>query len=410
MTRISDKKVGDTVTVKDLATQKGTQYIVIHKGRPSDLYSANSNGVWLMRKIAIGSYRYATNGSNDFSTSEAMRFLNNEYASCGLQYAANEIRIPYYDTVSKTVKSGDNGVSVKIFLLSATEVGFHSPDDAQFPVIGNLLTYFQTNNRATTYSTGANAQWYLRTSHETNKTKIYSVGISGNLLTLEVNALEGLRPVFVAENSLFVSDNNVLIPNLPPDITTDKSGDLGTLTDGFTCNYSVTDVDENDPLNISLKLDGRVVESFAGVHGRQETYTLGGEEWLKLANGQHTFTISVNDEYNISESTAKFTRNCTSLTLSLSQPLNTENLCGSFYMKITGNIPNDADVKYEACNNANDDEPAWEDISQRVKTGLTHVFQNKASVNGPAVSFRITAKRGSTNSPGFIEKIVCGYE
>lgn len=411
MTKIGDKKVGDIVKVVDEQASDGAEYIVIHKGSPSTLYGLNSDGIWLMRKDAVSLNVYGRAG-NEFTDTALYRYLNiTFYNAGGIAGVANQIRIPYFKGFGDTgsVQSGDKGLAVKVFVLSPTELGYTSSSDLNFTAMGTLLDYFKTGSKICNYNGNA-FSWWLRAPDETNSTHAFYVNGNGGLTTALCTTICGVRPVIVVRKTLQVSDSNILLPNSSPVITSNKTGNLGTLTNGFTCSYSVDDNDANDTLNVTLKLDNSVISSFTGVRKKKETYTLGGEAWLKLANGQHTFTITVNDGYDTVESTASFTRNCKKLSISLSQPLNTDSLSTAVNLKILGNIPSDAVVKYEACNNANDNSPAWEDITQRVKSGLTHVFKNKTAVNSPAVNFRITAARGSSNTGGFIEKIVCGYE
>lgn len=409
MKTVDSKKVGDIVLVKD-DIGNPSEFIVIQKGLPSSKYDAACDGIWLMRKYAIGPSNFSSI-SNNYSGSALYLALSYYYPmDTDLKKVARYAPTLYYDTSSSSGGSFETRGSYA-FSFSAGELGFTASDNANLPVIGTQLNYFKTKaNRICYLKTGQAVDYWLRCPVKGTTDQAFYLTAAGALATASIKDSHYLRPVLIVDPSVPIDDNNLLLANIAPVITSSLSGDRGTLTNGFTVNYSVDDTDAADALTVTLTLDSRTVQSFSGVRKRQETYTLGGTDWLKLTNGKHTFNIMVNDGTETTTHTITFTRNCTSLDLTLLNPLQTGSPISKMNLKLVGNIPSDAILTAEASNNALDAQPVWEDITARVKSGLNHVFENKTFEQGSAFNFKISLKRGTTNTGGFIEKVICEYE
>ena len=83
--------------------------------------------------------------------------------------------------------------------------------------------------------------------------------------------------------SLLVGEDGVVTTNTLPVITADRSGDLGILTSSFDVEYSVNDA-EGDTIAVTESFDGVDGRSYEAVPDQTETYSLNGEEWLKVTN------------------------------------------------------------------------------------------------------------------------------
>lgn len=413
---ITQKKIGYFLYIDDIGKEK-SEYVVINIGAPAG-YDSSCNGYWLIRRNALPAKPFDAS-SNDYQNSEIARYLNNEYfrSSRAIYTNAKTVKIPYFSSAGNGyggVRSGTQGLTTKVFQLSPAELAAVITNNEDPPVLGSILECYRTMLKTCSYDNGTKASVWLRAPVKGSGNAVYTANTEAELGSAVCTANYGYRPCFIVDSTALIDQNNYLVPsNSVPEIISDKSGDLGILINGFTCNYSVDDENGSDVLNASVKLDNKLIESFENVRGQQKTYTLGGEDWLKIANGKHTFKITADDGLDTAELNVEFTRNCTSMSLTLAEPLQSDENnepIRSCNLKILGNIPDDAEVKYEMCNNALDDEPAWEDASRLVKLGLSYVFKNKNAQNGYAVNFRITAKRGTSNTGGFIEKIVCCYE
>ncbi len=336
-------------------------------------------------------------------------------------------------TVAKnTVTDGGSSETVqdKIFLASTTEVGLANENSI---AEGSALAIFSSDSsriayptsEAVTNSTYSNSNlttskgwsWWLRTPYAAYSYNVRGVNAGGALnFSGAYYGGWGVRPLCNLSSDILVSDTAdsdgayTIIWNQPPTITSDKTGDLGTLDSGFTCNYSVNDADESDSVSVTLDLDGVQISTFTATKNQQETYTLGGNEWLKVTNGEHTFTITASDGKDASTNAITFTRNLTELTVTLAQPFPADDVISACALNVEGSIPADAVCKYEVTNNANDTEPVWEDCTKKSQAGFSYVFTNKTAENGFAFNFRVTISRGASGSGGYITGVSGGFE
>ena len=161
---------------------------------------------------------------------------------------------------------------------------------------------------------------------------------------------------------------------------------------------------------MTLDLDGTQISTFTATKNQQETYTLGGDDWLKITNGEHTFTITASDGKDVATNTITFTRNLTELTVTLAQPFPADDVISACALNVKGSLPSDAVCKYEVTNNALDTEPVWEDCTKKSQSGFSYVFTNKSAENGFAFNFRVTISRGASGSGGYITSISGGFE
>lgn len=418
MAYLGDKAVGDIVKINEDGV--AVNYLIVHKGKPSDMYDDSCDGVWLLREKTHSNRAWhgtsESSSKNDYENSEIEAWLNSTFLNTideKIRAAIKTVKIPYRkgSGTSKTVQSGANGLSCKVFLLSGYEVGYTQSDNEYLPIDGAKLSYFSDNTSRIGYGSTNVALWWLRSPHTFNAMGVFLVRTNGSLGSSSSYLMnDAARPAFVLPSSLLVGEDGTVSTNTLPTITSDKTGDLGTLTDGFTCNYSVDDADEGDSVSVTLDLDGVQISTFTATKNQQETYTLGGGDWLKVANGEHTFTISASDGKDTATNTITFTRNLTELTVTLAQPFPADDVISACALNVEGSFPADAVCKFEVTNNALDDEPVWEDCTKKSQAGFSYIFTNKSAKNGFAFNFRVTISRGASGSGGYITSISGGFE
>ncbi len=308
------------------------------------------------------------------------------------------------------VQSKANGMSCKVFLLSGYEVGYKQGNQP-LPIDGAVLSYFTDGDKRIAKDDSGNAvQWWLRSPRTDDKQRAYTVTERGTQYTENTNTTKAIRPAFILPTSLAVDSNGVVTINTAPTITADKSGDLGTLTEGFTCNYIVDDVDVDDIITVTLSTDGVQESSFIATKKKSEVYNLSGNDWLKVTNGTHTFMITASDDKEIVEHSITYNRDCDHLTVTLTTPFVADDKIQACSLKTEGYLPNDAVVTYEVTNNALDDNPVWEDCSVKVRAGFSYMFKNKTAQKGFAFNFRIKAQRGTSKEGGYFTQISGGFE
>ena len=123
MATLSDLNIGDKIQIKENGVKQN--YIIVHKGKPSDLYDDSCDGVWLIReKTHSGRAWHGTGNStsaNDYENSDIEAWLNGDFLNTIDEKIRTEIKtvkIPYRkgSGTSMEVQSGTNGLSCKAFL------------------------------------------------------------------------------------------------------------------------------------------------------------------------------------------------------------------------------------------------------------------------------------------------------
>ena len=124
---LSSKAIGSTIKLKVNGSAK--DFIVVHQGKPSSVYDDSCNGTWLLMKDIYESRQWHSSNTNDYANSTIHSYLNSTFLAMfdsNIQKAIKQVKLPYRkgSGTSTTVTSGSNGLSAKIFLLSATETSF----------------------------------------------------------------------------------------------------------------------------------------------------------------------------------------------------------------------------------------------------------------------------------------------
>lgn len=421
-TALSAKAVGSIVKLNVNGSPR--EFIVVHQGKPGSMYDDSCNGTWLLMKDIYENRQWHSSNTNDYEKSTIHSYLNGTFLGLfdpEIQAVIKQVKIPYRkgSGTSKTVTSGANGLSCKIFLLSSTEVSFNH---SYMPTNeGVELSYFagcadnNGDSKRVAYLNGSATDWWLRSPNTNSSDYALSVGTNGNWNSDNCSLSYGVRPALVLPSSLFISDDGTVKTNEAPVITSTsgESGvNLGEKATTFSIQYSVSDAD-GDTLTITEKVDGVAKKT-------RESVTSGSEftsecvsdaaDFQKLVNGEHTISIEVSDGSDTTVFTATFTKGVYKATITLDEPLAVEGDISVAVLGIVGNIPEDADLLVEATNNGNDPEPVWQDVTDEVLTETNIVFENKNNTNGAAFNFRITVERGESNEGGYITSVSGAFE
>ena len=422
-TALSAKAVGSIVKLNVNGSPR--DFIVVHQGKPGSMYDESCNGTWLLMKDIYENRQWHSSNVNDYQNSTIHSYLNSTFLGLfdpEIQAVIKQVKIPYRkgSGTSKTVTSGANGLSCKIFLLSSTEVSFNH---SYMPTNeGAELSYFKgcaddsSDNKRVAYLNGSAASWWLRSPY-TSGSAGYALGVhtGGYWDDDYCSNSYGVRPALVLPSSLFISEDGTVKTNEAPVITSTsgQSGvDLGEKSATFSIQYAVSDAD-GDILTITEKVDGVAKKT-------RESVTSGSEftsecvsdaaDFQKLVNGEHTITIEVSDGSDTTVFTATFTKGVYQASITLDEPLAVEGDISVAILGIVGHIPEDADLLVEATNNAKDPEPVWQDVTDEVLTETNIVFENHTNTNGAAFNFRITVERGESKEAGYITSVSGAFE
>ena len=199
--------------------------------------------------------------------------------------------------------------------------------------------------------------------------------------------------------------------NRPPVVSCDTptGSDLGTRAAGFSIGYSVTDPD-GDPVTVTEDIDGTALRTFSAESGKAYTMELAGETFMKLLNGSHALAITAGDGNATAIHRLTFTKEVTEASITLKEAFPADDKISICVLSVAGHIPADADYTVEVTNNANDDDPVWEDCTIEVKNGGNHIFTNETAENGFAFNFRVNVKRGASGEGGYISGIQGGFQ
>lgn len=171
-TALSAKAVGSIVKLNVNGSPR--DFIVVHQGKPGSMYDESCNGTWLLMKDIYENRQWHSSNVNDYQNSTIHSYLNSTFLGLfdpEIQAVIKQVKIPYRkgSGTSKTVTSGANGLSAKIFLLSSTEVSFnhnYMPTNE-----GAELSYFAgcadsgSDNKRVAYLNSSATYWWLRSPY-----------------------------------------------------------------------------------------------------------------------------------------------------------------------------------------------------------------------------------------------------
>lgn len=218
-TPIGSQAVGSTIKLK--VNGSARNFIVVHQGKPSSVYDDSCNGTWLLMQDIYESRQWDSSSTNDYAKSTIHSYLNNTLLNLfesNIKNAIKQVKIPYRKGhgTSTTVTGGSNGLSAKIFLLSATETSFsysYMPRGE-----GAELAYFKgcadnnSDSRRVAYLNGSATGWWLRSPgcNITSK-RALEVGSNGDCGDTGCSNSHGIRPALIMPSTTLVAgDGNVI--------------------------------------------------------------------------------------------------------------------------------------------------------------------------------------------------------
>ena len=281
---LSTKAIGATVKLKENGTL--VDYIVVHKGRPSSIYDASCDGVWLLRKDIFETRVWHSSNVNDWANSTLKSYLDSTFYNRfdkDIQAQIKQVKLPYRpgSGTSGTINSGANGLTCKVFLLSATEVGYTKSNVNSYIPDGEgaKLDYFQNGNGTSekiAYLNGSATYWWLRSPRLNDAASAWNVLSYGGANGYDCAYAWGVRPALILPSTLLVSDdgsvNTNTAPTTPGSITIPDNIQGGT---AITVTWTASTDAENN-------LEGYVVERT----------TDGGSTWTQIFQGNATSTTN----------------------------------------------------------------------------------------------------------------------
>lgn len=279
---LSSKAIGSTIKLK--VNGSARNFIVVHQGKPSSVYDDSCNGTWLLMQDIYENRAWHSSNTNDYANSTIHSYLNSTFLNLfesNIKNAIKQVKLPYRkgSGTSTTVTSGSNGLSAKIFLLSATETSF---DFSYMPSgEGAELAYFKgcadnsSDSKRVAYLNGSATGWWLRSPGGGSYLALcvrsdggwYSFGCSGS---------GGIRPALILPSTLLVSDDGSVSTNTAP--STPGSISVPSSIMGGT------------NISISWAKSSDAESNLAGY--KVERSTNGGSSWSQIYQGTATSTTN----------------------------------------------------------------------------------------------------------------------
>ena len=208
---LSSKAIGSTIKLKVNGSAK--DFIVVHQGKPSSVYDDSCNGTWLLMKDIYENRAWNSSNTNDYANSTIHSYLNSTFLNLfesNIKNAIKQVKLPYRkgSGTSTTVTSGSNGLSAKIFLLSATETSFsfsYMPSGE-----GAELAYFKgcadnsSDSKRVAKLNGSATDWWLRSPNCNNFNNALNVNSNGDWYGYYCSNSNGIRPALKIPSDLLL--------------------------------------------------------------------------------------------------------------------------------------------------------------------------------------------------------------
>ena len=281
MATLGQQAVGTTVKIQLGGVLK--DFIIVHQGYPSSLYDSSCNGTWVLQKEIPRKYKWYNDNNDHWNTypgSYMDTYANNEYFNsieADIRNRIKQVKIPYTLYGYADPSTGANGHPVKVFPLSAWEIG--ATGDFRSPVDGSRLAYFDATNEASskrvaTYD-GSAIVWSTRSPCTNDHDDIVEVKADGSLYAYgsKTNPQLGYRFAFILPSDLYVDDSGHVITNTPP-VISGSDGALGSFGDTPpSYQYTVTDA-QGGAVSVSERVDGTTLRTYQPSLGGQNTASI----------------------------------------------------------------------------------------------------------------------------------------
>ena len=280
---LSSKAIGSTIKLK--VNGSARNFIVVHQGKPSSVYDDSCNGTWLLMQDIYENRAWHSSNTNDYANSTIHSYLNSTFLNLfesNIKNAIKQVKLPYRkgSGTSTTVTSGSNGLSAKIFLLSATETSF---DFSYMPSgEGAELAYFKgcadnsSDSKRIAKLNGSAASWWLRSPYCNYSSYALYVYSNGDWNGVSCSNSNGIRPALILPSTLLVSDDGTVSTNTAP--STPGSISVPSSIMGGT------------NISISWAKSSDAESNLAGY--KVERSTNGGSSWSQIYQGTATSTTN----------------------------------------------------------------------------------------------------------------------
>lgn len=405
MAKLSDLPIG--AKVKELNTKYNGNVITWiiadknHIGYPTNTVTLISEKVLLDRRF--------DDSTSTYRDSELRRWINNNNGL--MRDFSSDFK---NSIVSTSVNTEPGNVTDKIFLASRAEVIIKDSarEGYKFPI------FTDSNSRIGKDFNNDNRSWWTRTAFNSASRNVQFVTRDGNFYFINPNSTSGIRPVCNLKSDVYISDNadpngiyNITW-NRPPTIESATSSNMGLKTKEFSFTYKVADEDTGQVITVEEYMDNVRTKRFTAQSGSTYTFSLSRPAYQKILNGNHSIKIVVSDDKGgVAEKVFNFSKNETKILVTLDTPLAADAMVTKALINVLGSIPSKAIFKVEACNNAYDANPTWEDCTEKVLNSRKIFFRNNTKTASKwGFNVRVSLDRNGAAGECYISSIGGNFE
>lgn len=207
--------VGSVVKLMEGGT--AVEYLVVHQGKPSDLYDDSCDGTWLLRKDIHSERQWNSSDISTYANSDINTWLNGGFFNSlgNVERAVvKQVKIPYcVGGGNTTINSGTNGLNTKAFLLGGHEVGWSSDS----PLDGTILFYFSSGlgdtakSKRIAYLDGVATVWWLRSWQTITDSSIWNVTSDGGIGAGPASNSFGIRPALIIPSTALFDETTMIL-------------------------------------------------------------------------------------------------------------------------------------------------------------------------------------------------------
>lgn len=160
-------------------------------------------------------------------------------------------------------------------------------------------------------------------------------------------------------------------------------------------------------MTVVEKIDSKQKRTFTANSGTTYTFQVTQQEFISILNGSHNLNITVTDaDGSVTTKSITFQKKENEIAFTLKTPFQTDAAASVGIMNVIRNIPENASFVVEACNNAYDSSPTWEDVTRFVREGRNFILLNEQKTASKwGFSFRVTVRRNTATGDIFVSSV-----
>lgn len=303
------------------------------------------------------------------------------------------------DTTIKVVRNtvmdggGYDTLVRKVFLPSKAEL-FNQAENSIME--GSLLQYFQANTDAVrkayisdycaqdnnnhgspNVTADSGSQYWTRTPNSSASATVHIVYDGGSRTTTDAcGGWGGVRPLCNLSSDTLVSDqpDSDGVYQIPSLTISGNNEPLGTFVAPFSYKYKIL-VETN--VVVVETLNQTQVRSYTTTGDEEQTFTVTSELWTTIPDGDNFIQITATKDDKTVTQIKHFVKK-SALQLKYTASPSTTTQPTAINVELDYAKPFGADLEVLVCNNGNDEQPTWEDMTTAVKMGANHIFKNTA--------------------------------